>query len=210
MSRRIPRLFAALTFVLVATLPAVRAACAQSWTEVGDAGSLPSLAQCPLGTGPLTTLHGTLSDSADVDLYYVHIVTPGTFRASVQCAVYADPNIWLFNASGQGISHQNVCQGGGKTVTGLYVPSPAWYFVAVAKNGVQAQGPGGAIWLSSVYNPVERAPDGPGGVGPLYGWSGAGQGGSVNYQIDFYSTEYCSPPTPALRSTWGALKGAYR
>jgi len=205
------RLAASLT-LLAALAACPRGASAQIWTETGDAGSLVATAQHTSGTGPLTTILGTFADSSDVDVYCIHITTPASFFAGIQCAAMTDPNIWLFDAAGTGLTAQDNCQFGYASITGLHVPVPGTYYLAVAPEGRQAASPAGPIWLTSVFSPVERAPDGIGAPGPLVGWVGTGllNAYAANYHVTLTGAEFCDAATPALRRTWGGLKSIYR
>ncbi len=195
---------------LLAVLP--RGAGAQVWTETGDAGTLVATAQHTTGTGPLTTILGTFADSNDVDVYCIHVTSPAGFFAGIQCAVMFDPNIWLFDAAGTGLTMQDNCQFGYASITGLHVPGPGTYYLTVAPEGRQAASPGGPIWLTSVFNPTERVPDAIGAPGPLVGWVGTGllYPFSANYHVTLAGAEFCDAPTPALHRTWGELKSIYR
>jgi hypothetical protein len=210
---RIPLVRIASSLTLLAALAiGPRPACAQTWNETGDAGSLIGTAQHTTGTGPLTAITGTLSDSSDVDLYCIHVTSPSTFFAGLLCVAISDPNIWLFDASGIGVSAQDNCMGNYTLITNLHVSTPGTYYLAVAAEGRQAVGPGGPIWLTSVFSPVERAPDGIGAPGPLVGWTGAGHlyTSPFAYQINLGGAEFCDAPTPVSHRTWGELKSIYR
>lgn len=82
----------------------VSAAQASTWAEMGDAGDLLGTAQTPLGS--VTTITGTTSTTADVDLYKIFISDPATFSATVTGGDGSgdyDSALALFNQNGMGV-----------------------------------------------------------------------------------------------------------
>ncbi len=212
-SAAIRQYFATLATAACLVLVTASGARAQVWTETGDAGDLIATAQATVGTGPITTINGDLSSPADVDVYCVQIpVVPpaGLPLVQLQCAVTQGPNVWLFDATGNGVFSGATCSAGAKTILAPNVSlAPGTYYIAVSYYGVDPQAGAGAIWLSGP--PSQRAPDGPGAAGPLTGWAGTPVVTGINpYQIRLSFTSYCGAPTPALRSSWGTLKSVYR
>jgi hypothetical protein len=207
-SRRVLSLLATLALLSLAPL-----AHAQTWGETGDAGDLPGTAQVTTGSGPLQTITGSLPLSDDVDLYCVQLLaTPpaGTPIVELQCVVNMGPNIWLFDAAGNGVAMNETCSGGYKM---LLAPNgtmpPGNYYVGVSYYGRGAQSPGGDMWIPGLPN--ERTPDGPGAPGPLTGWAGVVYQNPLNpYTIHLNYFGYCNAATPTKRPTWGALKTIYR
>src|SRR5438477_4354543 len=121
---------AALLLVLL-TATAARAA---TWTEIGDAGNLPASAQVTSGSGTLTSIQGTFLGNTDEDVYCIHVTDTNNFRAWLNCAAFADDDIWLFDVNGVGVSMDDGCQGG-QTEVGLPLPIPVGtYFLAVSPN----------------------------------------------------------------------------
>lgn len=201
-----------LAFAAALLLALAPAAHAQSWNEVGDAGDMIATAQVTVGAGPFTTLNGALGSAGDVDMYCIELgLTPrvlGIPAVQLQCVMVSGPNVWVFDAAGNGVATNQICAGGFKTVTTAMFPSPGTYYVAVAYDGVRPQSAGGAIWDPSAL--TERAPDGPGAASPLTGWAGAGNVAPVNpYQLSLGYITYCDAATPAAKPTWGALKLRY-
>lgn len=87
---------------------------AQTWDETtnggGDAGNLPSTAQTVAGNpnDPLTTITGTLNATTDVDMYAIIISDPVSFRVWVVTPTGgADPQLWLFDAQGNALWHND-------------------------------------------------------------------------------------------------------
>lgn len=96
---------------------------AQVWNEVGDAGDVQVSVQTPVGLYALNQINGALQHDADVDLYCIEVLNPTAFSASLQCAGMMDPSIWIFHFTGQGVTHNDVCAFGGKTIPAA--PAPA-------------------------------------------------------------------------------------
>jgi hypothetical protein len=203
--------FAALA--LAGTLAAAPAARAQVWTEGGDAGDLPATAQHTAGFGALSQINGALGSANDVDLYCIRLtaVPPaGLPIVSLQCVVIQGPNVWLFDAAGNGVFTSQTCSGGNKTILAPNVSLPAGlYYVGVSYYGVEPQSPTGPIWLPAL--PGQRAPDGPGAPGPLTGWAGVPNVQPLNpYTLTFNFMGYCDAAVGTTHATWGALKTFYR
>jgi hypothetical protein len=201
---------AALALLLLALAPAARA---QVWSEVGDAGDLVSTAQPTSGSGGLTTINGFLASSTDVDLYCIQLaaVPPASQPlVSLLCAGHLDPNVWLFDATGQGVFTNATCAGGNKMILVPNVSlAQGTYYVAVSYSGVDPSSAGGAIWLPALFG--QRAPDGPGGAGSLTAWSGTPTVSPLNpYQINLTFMQYCDGATAVSTATWGSLRIRYR
>ena len=198
--------------LLVLALAAVPAQ-AQVWVESPDAGDLVSTAQTTVGTGPLTQIQGFLASPTDVDVYCVHLsVTPPAFAPIIglNCVVIQGPNVWLFDAAGNGIASNSTCSGGSKQIL---APStslpPGDYYVAVSYFEWDPQSSLGAMWQPVL--PFWRAPDGPGAAGTLTGWAGSPVIQPINpYQVFFNpGFEFCGAATPNSHPTWGSLKIRY-
>jgi hypothetical protein len=200
--------------IVLALAAWVAPAYAQTWNEVGDAGSFIGTAQTTIGSGPLTTLNGTLSTPDDIDVYCITVgPTPrvlGLPVVTLQCVVNQGPTVWVFDASGVGVATNETCSGGGKTITTTLVSpgGPTTLYVAVAHYGVEPSSAGGPIWLPAVAG--ERTPDGPGAAGFLNGWAGTPVVAPLNpYQIGLGFATSCSDATPAPTTSWGSLKIRY-
>ena len=208
---RLPRLWIPpATLVLVLGLTSL--AGAQTWNETGDAGDLVSTAQTTLGTGPLTAINGNLASPTDVDLYCIKLtaVPPaGAPLVSLQCVAIQGPNVWLFDAAGNGVFSNSTCSGGNKRILAPSVSLPVGtYYVGVSYFGLDPQSSGGAMWTSA--SPSQRAPDGPGAAGTLASWAGSPNVQPINpYQMNLSFMTFCDDATPARRTTWGSLKVLY-
>ena len=199
----------ALLLLVLALAPAARA---QVWSEVGDAGDLVASAQVTSGSGGLTTISGFLASPTDVDLYCMHLsaVPPaGQPLVSLQCVAFMGPNVWLFDATGQGVFTNATCALGNKTILAPNVSlAPGTYYVAVSYYGVDPSSAAGAIWLPALFG--QRAPDGPGAAGSLTAWSGTPTVSPINpYLINLTFMEYCDAATAVTTPTWGSLKIRY-
>jgi hypothetical protein len=187
---------------------------AQVWNESPDAGDLVPTAQSTAGTGPLTQINGFLAAPTDADLYCVVLPTvpPQNLPLlQLQCVTDAGPNIYLFDAAGNGVFTNERCQFGSKTIlapgTGL---SAGIYYVAVSFTGYAPESAGGPIWQTGL--PGQRVPDGPGAAGSLVGWAGASPlVQPLNpYTINLTGFTFCQAPTPVGGQSWGNLKAIYR
>jgi hypothetical protein len=200
-----------LLFCLFALTFASRAQ-AQNWTETGDAGDLVATAQSTAGNGPLVTLDGSLASATDVDVYCVHLTSVPFANfpiVQIQCAQNDGPNVYLFDAAGNGRFVNETCSGG---VKNMIAPAASLtvgtYYLAVSYTGYGPQSAGGSIWVPGL--PGQRVPDGPGAAGTLTGWAGTPVVAPLNpYHISVKFMGYCEQPTPTLPSTWGALKVHY-
>jgi hypothetical protein len=199
--------------VLVLSL-AVAPAHAQVWTESPDAGDLVSTAQVTAGVGPLTQIKGVLDSPTDVDVYCVHLSTPPPALSALiglNCVVIMGPNVWLFDAAGNGIGSNSTCSGGSKMIITPNTGLPAGnYYVAVSYFDYDPQSSLGAIWQPGP--PFWRTPDGPGAAGTLTGWAGTANVQPLNpYQVFLNpGFTFCESATATSSPTWGVLKIRYR
>ena len=157
---------------------------AQTWVETGEAGNLPATAQVPAGAGSLTQIDGNINDPAeplgagnDRDMYLIQIDNPAAFGATTVGGSTLDTQLFLFHQSGLGASFND--DSGITTqsaLTGLFVPAPGLYYLAVARFDRDPVGIGAELWADTPFN-TERAPDGPGAANPIDGWNGIGSTG---------------------------------
>ncbi len=202
-----------LFFAFALLMVSVSGARAQAWNETGDAGDLVPSAQSTVGTGALTQINGALASPTDVDLYCIRMpaVPPaGSPLIQLQCVVNQGPNVWMFDAAGNGVFVNETCQFGSKRILAPSVSLAAGtYYVAVSYYGYDAQSAGGTIWLSGT--PGQRAPDGPGAAGTLIGWAGSPVVQQLNpYTIYLSAMTFCEAPVPTRGLSWGGLKVTYR
>jgi len=69
--------------------------------EAGDAGQLPGTAQSVPGTGELTAISGSISDTLDVDMYRLCLTDASSWEALAQ-QTNLDPMLFLFDKDGNG------------------------------------------------------------------------------------------------------------
>src|SRR5207302_10698006 len=102
------------------------------WMEVGDAGDLRATAQVPIGSGPLSSIFGSilLTSATDADLYRIHISTPSTFSATTLGTVglpgtqLPNSQLFLFNAAGLGVYGRDDNPGTFRTTLPAGSPGP--------------------------------------------------------------------------------------
>ena len=182
-------------------LLAVGVASASTWTEVGDAPALLS-GQQTNGTGVLDLITGNFTGGADVDLYEIKVVDYTIFQASTVGLTIADTKLFLFDASGNGVTFDDDAGTSPQsTLTSQFLTANGTYYLAVTRYNVIAAktgpAPGSYIWNGNPYN-VERAPDGPGAPGPLAQWFGASFAPDTAYGVDLKGVQYAVPEPATL------------
>jgi len=204
---RSPILAAVLALALTPALAA-----AATWSEIGDAGNTIAGAQTTAGTGPLTAIQGQLVTDLDVDLYCIRVTDPAQFSASLACVEFSNNDLWLFDAAGLGVAHNDGCTGGQTNVGTPLVTTPGVYYLAISPNHSEAwNAANNPIWMPGPAG-MQRSPDGPGAPGPLVSWGGPGVVSNFNnytVQISGGAT-FCEVATPVTASTWGRTKTLYR
>lgn len=145
----------------------------QTWTESGDAPDLLP-GQETQGAGPLTQIDG-IHDANDADLYKITITDAANFSATTTGGSSLDTQLFLFDANGMGVTHDDDDPNGGlqSAITGQFVPGPGVYYLAISTYNMDPSSVGGEIWMSSPFG-VERQPDGPGAGSPLISWGSSG------------------------------------
>lgn len=208
----------------LATICAAGAAMAQPgihWTEVGDApDTLPGQLIGPGPGVPVLSITGTISHATDVDIYWVDIIDPTNFAATVcplglpggGTAVF-DTQLYLFDGTtGLGMAHNHDSYG--TIFSSLGVPNfpgalpsathppffgPAKVGLAITtRNIVPVDPTGSPMWdYVGTLNVMQRSPDI--SAGPLAGWVGAG--GVIppgTYVITIYGAVTSIPSPGAL------------
>ena len=156
---------------------------AQTWVEAGDAGSTLATAQAAYGVDQFNLFTGIAGSlQGDVDLYVLQITDPATFTA----LGVNNPNqsLYLFDEQGRGITGSEDMAVGNPTpsLTGVSIPGPGRYYLAVAPQGIRPVSALGTMWPSGFVG--ESKPLGAGGREPLSGWTGSSIV-SGNYGISF-------------------------
>jgi len=192
-------------------------ASSSTYGEVGDAPDLPP-GQFTMGVGPLERIHGVISDSTDVDIYYVNIVNAAAFSATVVGGAAYDTQLFLFMGSGfcpisncpfpgTGLVHDDDTPPGGiyqSTITGSSLPGNTVYALAISAFDRDPVSGGGLIWSGDPVN-AQYPPNGPGAAGACTGWTSFGEY-SGEYWITLTGCESVDPgPQPA---SWNELADA--
>jgi hypothetical protein len=178
------------------------------YSEVGDAGSSLATAQA-VGVG-ITAINGSIPAIGDVDLYsFWH--TGGLFTADTFTGTMLDSQLFLFDASGLGLWHNDDAAGGfdglQSRISKTLAAGP--YYIGVSAFNYDPRSVGGLIFPDSTsFEPdAVLGPTGPGGASPLSFWAattGSGTLGTGLYTISL------SPPTgvipePASLIVWSLL-----
>ena len=175
-------------------------ALASTWTEVGDAGDLPSSAHVPLGSGALTSIFGDIEATADIDMYRICLPGGGTFSAGVTRDTGQDAQLFLFDDQGLGVysSDDTVAGFGGAFLPAgdpLTPTAAGVYYLAVNRFNVEPFSAAGAIFSDDV---VLNGPTGPGAGSPVSGWTTFDVSSVADYEIVLTGTEYCPEATLSI------------
>ncbi len=199
------------TWLVFITLGLLIAAPAMAqWVEDGDAGDLPTTAQVPIGTGPLTTIVGT-HIANDVDMYCIQVTDATTFGANTcNAATTWDTQLFLFRSDGVGVTwDDDACATPGlaSVITGFancqYSVGPGLYYIAVSRyNKDPLNAAGGAIFPTTFGCNTNPAT-------PVASWGTTTSTAGGAYTITFASTTYCGA-VATEPTTWGTIKSLYR
>jgi hypothetical protein len=167
---------------LAAWLALTSLAAADIWTEVGDAGDLPSTAQITgfVSGNPLTEIRGIIDNRTDADMYAILLTGGGTFSATTvgTPGTLNDTQLFLFDAAGHGVyanddasaSTRRSTLPAGNPLTPL---SAGLYYLAIAPFGhVPVSAPTNNQIFPSFPQTGVFGPTGPGGADPISGWKG--------------------------------------
>lgn len=192
---------------LLAALLTASPARASIWTEVGNAGGLPSTAQAtfPSGDQSLTAIFGALTGlgaAGDVDVYQIFIANPAAFSASTVnlFGTAADTQLFLFNAAGRGVyANDDASAATRRSTLPAGHPSgpqaPGIYYLAISSFDRDPVSVGGLIFPSFPFTSV-FGPTGPGGASPVTAFAGGGQFQGT-YRIDLTGAQTTPVPGPA-------------
>lgn len=149
---------------------------AQTWNEIGDAGSLLGTAQTVVGTGALTRIDGHIGGRNDVDLYKIVISQPLLFSAETTAPVLFDTQLFLFDTDGRGVYSDD--DSGVLTLSKLSAGLPqgpqaaGTYYLGISNFNNDPFSADGLIFRTP--NLPANGADGPGANAPLLGWNDAG------------------------------------
>ncbi len=191
---------------------------AQVWAEIDsggmngmpDAGQSLATANITDGLGAITTINGRLVTTGDADLYQIRITDVAAFTATVPGGTAGDTNLSLFDSAGVALAFNNNDPDGGtgSRLTGLFVPSPGLYYLAVSRN--DSFGGFFGIPVDDLFVPIFPSAPNNVEVGPtvagtvLFDWPVAGgfQLFNYNYSVTLTGAEYAVPAPMA-----GSLMG---
>jgi hypothetical protein len=156
-------------------------------TLTTDVGNLPGAAALVNGYGQrLTKIHGFLNTN-DADMYKIRICDYPSFSASSVGGTSIDTILCLFDASGRGITLDDDTDATFQSlITSKFITANQFAYLAVARYSyVPVDAGTQPIWSDS--NPSgglfpEWAPNGPGAVNPIGGWTGSSNA-SGNYAV---------------------------
>jgi RHS repeat-associated protein len=172
--------------VLIFSMPAL----SSTWFEVGNSGALPSTAQVPVGTGPLTLISGFTSFGDFEDLYRIRIDEPVLFSATTDPSFDPaadgdfDTQLFLMDENGFAVLANNDCAGCvGRSYlappatdgTGATIPGPGIYYIGITGFPRRPVSPGGNIFdipIPGGFTEIS-GPDGPGAGQPMTDWAGS-------------------------------------
>jgi hypothetical protein len=156
---------------------------AHTWIEQVDAGETLAQAQVSIGNGPLNQIIGSLT-TGDTDLYQIQICDPASFSATTVGGTYLDTQLFLFDATGHGVTFNDEEDGptSQSLITSTFIPTSGgtFYLAVTAAGRVPVNRNGLALWLEEPAV-AERVPDGPGATHALSAWIGEPLGG--DYRI---------------------------
>jgi len=176
---------------------------AQVWTEVGDAPHVLT-GQLTMGIGPLLRIDGSLTSADfDPDLYCIQITDPGNFSATTVGSGLVDLSLWLFDANGNGVTHDGADDFNGgpnagyqASLSNVFITSPGIYFLGVSRGGIDALSGTNEIWQDMPT--IESQPNGPGAAGQLTDWSTPGYGfDNSQYAVQLTGASYHGVPEPS-------------
>lgn len=197
------------------TLFPPRAAAAQVWNEVGDAGALPTVAQGTSGVGVLSLITGILGSTTDVDMFLLDLTGGGTFSATTvdQEGLLFDSQLYLFSASGLGVyaNDDDLFSLAPRSTLPAFNPltpvAPGFYYLAISGAPRRPiSGDGSTLPAFNLIFPAEpytdvAGPVGPGGGSAITNWTNTafeGTGAGVTYTIALTGAQYAVPEPGTL------------
>ncbi len=190
-------------FGISAVLACSGLAFGQVWNEVGEAGQNGiGAAQMPVGAGLLTQINGSMGGANDVDLYGPFVIfDPVGFLADTRGGASFDTQLFLFDAAGMGVVHNDDWGGLQSAISGQAGFGPGQYYLGIsAFNADPRDGGGGAIFGFSNFpgpDPQQRMPNA--GAGALATWTTSSSTGT--YSIALRGVEFV--PAPSALSLLG-------
>ena len=138
-------------------------------------------------------------------MYAIYIPDPALFSASLRCGALFDTQLFLFDANGNGIVHNDDTFGLLSYIdnsTGCITAAGVYYLAVSRYNRDPVGCDGGLIWNNTPFGTI-RCPDGPEAGSRVNGWSGGTSAGGA-YIITLQGAEGatagnpddCPPPAP--------------
>jgi len=208
--------------VVTITVTATAIASGPKWTEMGDAGSLPSGSQSTVGSGTLGFINGSLGTSTLAgidfeDMYVIRIVNPTIFRATtdpddpelVDAFATFNTQLWLFQPTpadpldALGFLGNDDHPDVPLSLLSLLRPQPTdgspplvepgLYYIAITRFDNDPVSMSGEIF-DQVLTTEISGPDGLGGADPIIGWTGDKGKFEGAYRIALRGVKFAQPP----------------
>ena len=146
------------------------------WVERDDAGSLPDSSQRVSIERP-AAIEGRLAFEGDVDLFALDVCDDGPVEISTVGRTTVDTQLFLFDASGAGVSMNDDDPGSTSVQSRLAFPAGALsgrYHLAITSYNLDPVGAdGGPLWNDAPFR-SQRSPDGPGATSIVDDWLAIG------------------------------------
>ena len=124
-------------------------------------------------------------------------IAADTFSASTVERCNCDTQLFLFDADGLGVTHDDDAEGTQdltSLITDQFVVSEGLYYLGISHYNRDPLSPDDdKIWNDQPFR-EERQPDGPGAPGPLFSWDGSG-GGADAYSIGLTGAGFVPEPS---------------
>jgi hypothetical protein len=187
--------------VLAVSLLAAGTLHAQTYAEIGDAGSSVGGAQATGNGGALNFITGTILSGSDGDFFYITLANPGIFSATtVGNGNTLDTLLYLFTAAGTPIYLNDDAAGG--TTVGSTLPAGSSftmnlaagrYIIGISLSGAEPLNAGNQqLFADGVFSTDIRGPR-MGALGPVTGVSQGAFPGSGAYTIQLTSAASAVP-----------------
>ena len=180
-------------------LAATANAHALSFTEIGDAPSMPPAQQ--VGAG-VSQINGTISPTSDVDMYRIRL-GGGLFTATTVGFSSIDTQLYLFNANGLGLAGNDDSANDILQSSISLILSAGDYFLAVSSFNSDPINALGRLFPDSTdfTGDPQWSATGPGGGLALTGWTAPGTAATIQqgtYGISFNQSTVPEPASLAL------------
>lgn len=190
--------------VAILSLLMAGAVSAQTYAEVGDAGSnLGSAQRTGVASGsPLTGISGTILNGADGDFYYITINNPAAFSASTVGGSILDTMLYLFTLSGNPIFLNDDAPNGMSVQSNLPAGTfsslaAGTYILGISLSGAEpVNSANQALFADPVFSTEIRGPRS-GALGPVTGVTNATFAETGPYTIALTGAQTSAVPEPS-------------